>query len=149
MRKKINYLALIAVLFVSCEEYYNPDMDVVSGLLVVESHLTNDTKQNFVKLSMTRDFYSTNERKKLPVPMSNWLKSVASRRMGLKVVPEILLSRELLFLEKNTCFELLISKMFLNRRLLLCPLFHPSTRFIPNTILKKRIGPILMELWYR
>src|SRR5665648_45253 len=65
MRKKINYLALIAVLFVSCEEYYNPDMDVVSGLLVVESHLTNDTKQNFVKLSMTRDFYSTNEKEKV------------------------------------------------------------------------------------
>lgn len=46
-------------LFVSCEDYYKPDLEVVPGLLVVESHLTNDPNQNFVKLSLTRGFYST------------------------------------------------------------------------------------------
>lgn len=58
MQKKLLYIAFITVLLVSCEEYYKPDMDEVSGLLVVESHLTNDPKQNFVKLTKTLDFYS-------------------------------------------------------------------------------------------
>ena len=52
-------MALFAVLFASCEEYYTPDLEVVPGMLVVESHLTNDPRQNFVRLSMTQDFYST------------------------------------------------------------------------------------------
>lgn len=53
------YLALIVLLFVSCEDYYKPDLEVIPELLVVESHLTNDPGQNFVKLGMTRNFYST------------------------------------------------------------------------------------------
>lgn len=52
-------MALFAVLFASCEEYYKPELEVVPGMLVVESHITNDPKQNFVRLSMTQDFYST------------------------------------------------------------------------------------------
>jgi len=59
MRKEIIYLALFLVLFVSCEEYYNPDLDVVSSILVIESQLTNNPAKNFVKLSMTQDFYNT------------------------------------------------------------------------------------------
>jgi len=52
-------MAFIVTLFVSCEEYYKPDLEEVPGLLVVESRLTNDPKQNFVKLSTARGFYST------------------------------------------------------------------------------------------
>ena len=65
MLKRLFYLALVAVLFVSCEEYYNPKLDIVPGLLVVESHLTNDAKQNSVRLSMTNDFYNINPEEKI------------------------------------------------------------------------------------
>ena len=50
---------LILFLFVSCEEYYKPVLDPVPDMMVVESHLTNDQSQNYVRLSMTRNFYST------------------------------------------------------------------------------------------
>ena len=59
MRKEITYLALFLALFTSCEEYYKPDLDVVPSTLVVESQLTNNPAKNFVKLSMTQDFYNT------------------------------------------------------------------------------------------
>ncbi len=47
------------LLFASCEEYYTPDLDNAESMLVVESMLTNDISKNFVKLSKTKDFYST------------------------------------------------------------------------------------------
>jgi hypothetical protein len=50
---------IILFLFVSCEEYYKPVLDTVQGTIVIESHMTNDQNQNFVRLSMTRNFYST------------------------------------------------------------------------------------------
>ena len=56
-------LVLIPLLFVACEEYYKPAMEVVPAIFVVESHLTNDLSQSFVKLSMTRNFYSTDQAK--------------------------------------------------------------------------------------
>lgn len=59
MRKEYIYLALFLALFVSCEEYYKPDLEVVPATLVVESSLTNIPNKNFVKLSMTQDFYNT------------------------------------------------------------------------------------------
>ena len=65
MRKEFIYLALFLGLFVSCEEYYKPDLDVVPATLVVESNLSNKADQNFVKLSMTQDFYSTTEAQKV------------------------------------------------------------------------------------
>jgi hypothetical protein len=49
----------MVTLFVSCEEYYHPVLEQVPGMMVVESRLTNDPKQNFVRLSMTRNFNST------------------------------------------------------------------------------------------
>ncbi len=58
MRNNLFYLILMMVLLVSCEEYYTPDLDETTGLLVVESHLTNDVNQNVVKLSLTKNFYS-------------------------------------------------------------------------------------------
>jgi len=59
MRIKILCLALFFNLFASCEEIYKPDIMQVKNTLAVESHLTNDPNQNFVRLSMTRNFYST------------------------------------------------------------------------------------------
>lgn len=53
------WLVLVLILFISCEEYYKPDLEVVTGLLVVESRLTNDPNQNFVKLTRALDFYNT------------------------------------------------------------------------------------------
>lgn len=52
-------LAIILGLLISCEEYYRPDIEQVSRLLVIESHVTNNPAQNFVRLSKTRNYYST------------------------------------------------------------------------------------------
>jgi len=65
MRKEIIYLALFLALFVSCEEYYKPHLEVVPSTLVVESLLTNNPAKNFVKLSMSQDFYNTTEEQKV------------------------------------------------------------------------------------
>lgn len=65
MRKRLFHLALIAALFVSCEQYYKPDLEVRPGMLVVESHLTNDPNQNYVRLSKTSDFFSTTQEEKV------------------------------------------------------------------------------------
>jgi len=65
MRKELVYIAFLVVLFVSCEEYYQPELEVVPGLMVVESHITNDPRQNFVRLSTARDFYNTLENEKI------------------------------------------------------------------------------------
>lgn len=53
-------LVLVSILFVSCEEQYTPSIDVMPQVLVVDSHVTNDLKQNYVRISKTRSFYSTN-----------------------------------------------------------------------------------------
>ena len=50
---------IFLLLFVSCEEFYKPVLEEVPGTMVVESHLTNNPSQNFVRLSLTRNFYST------------------------------------------------------------------------------------------
>jgi len=65
MVKGLIYLALFLVLLVSCEEYYKPNLDVAPGMLVVESCLTNDSSRNFVKLSMTKGFYSNSPDEKI------------------------------------------------------------------------------------
>ena len=65
MRKEYIYLALFLALFVSCEELYTPNLDVVPGILVVESQLTNNPTKNFVRLSITKDFYGTTETQKV------------------------------------------------------------------------------------
>lgn len=58
MRKAIIYMVFLVTFFTSCEEYYKPALDIAPGILVVESHVTNDSVQSFVKLSMTQGFYS-------------------------------------------------------------------------------------------
>lgn len=56
---KFIYLILLLVLFSACEETYMPSIDIVPGSLVVEARLTNDNTKNFIRLSQSRDFYST------------------------------------------------------------------------------------------
>lgn len=65
MRNIFKYLFPIILAFYSCEEYYKPELENVQSILVVEAHLTNDPKQNFVKLSMTSDFYGVNSPEKV------------------------------------------------------------------------------------
>ncbi len=60
-----NYLfisvGLFALLFLfhSCEEIYTPAIDETTHLLVIDSHMTNDPNQNYVRISKTRSFYSS------------------------------------------------------------------------------------------
>lgn len=61
MGKRSLSLVTLVLLFSSCEEYYYPKLESTPGKIVVESLVTNDPNQNFVKLSMTRDFYGTNQ----------------------------------------------------------------------------------------
>src|SRR5450759_3501383 len=63
MRKELIHLALFVFILSSCEEYYKPAMDVVPSILVVDAHLSNDSQNSFVKLTMTNDFYNTAQAK--------------------------------------------------------------------------------------
>ncbi len=65
MRKKLYYIAFLAILLVSCEEYYNPDIEVVAPILVVESRITNDPNHNYVELTKSLDYYSTDQAEKI------------------------------------------------------------------------------------
>lgn len=65
MRKELFYIIFSSVLIVSCEDFYKPDLKIVPGAMVVEAHLTNDPSQNFVKLSIARDFYSENQEERI------------------------------------------------------------------------------------
>jgi len=58
-------LVLSVLLLSACEDYYNPEINVVPGIMVVDSHVTNDPLQNFVKLTMTNSFYNTDPAVKL------------------------------------------------------------------------------------
>jgi hypothetical protein len=65
MKKRLINILFLAVLMVSCEEYYNPKLEVVPGLLVVESHITNDPNQNYVRLTRALDFYNKGSQKSI------------------------------------------------------------------------------------
>lgn len=65
MRKKLIYIALLMVLLTSCEQYYNPDIEEVPTMMVVESHITNDPNQNYVKLTRALNFYSSEQQTKI------------------------------------------------------------------------------------
>lgn len=65
MKRPLIYIAFLAMLLISCEEYYRPDLEVVPGLMVVESHLTNNPNQNFVKLTKALDFFSTSAEERI------------------------------------------------------------------------------------
>ncbi len=62
MKKPISILIWLApfiFLLNACEEYYTPEIDAMTQLMVVDSHITNDPKQNFLTISKTRNYYST------------------------------------------------------------------------------------------
>lgn len=65
MKNRIIYLVFLVVLLSSCEDFYTPDLEVVSPILVVESRMTNNSSNNFVKLTMTQDFYNNTETEKV------------------------------------------------------------------------------------
>lgn len=56
MRKELNCLILILILFVSCEEQYTPSIEKTDGQLVVEALITNQLTKNFVHLTQTRNY---------------------------------------------------------------------------------------------
>jgi len=61
MLKKLTYFQFLVILFSSCEEYYAPKIDDVSGHLVVDALITNDLSKNYVRLSTTRRYYDEQE----------------------------------------------------------------------------------------
>jgi len=58
MRKELIHLVLFVFILTSCEEYYNPAIDVVPAILVVDAQISNDSQHSYVKLSITSDFYN-------------------------------------------------------------------------------------------
>lgn len=50
----------------SCEDRYFPKLEEMPQLLVVESHLTNDSRQNYVRISASNGFYENNYGEALP-----------------------------------------------------------------------------------
>ena len=56
MRQELNYLLMLFLLFVSCEEIYQPDLENEGGQLVVEARITNEPTKNIVHLTQTRNF---------------------------------------------------------------------------------------------
>ncbi len=65
MKERFLYTISLVILLTSCEEYYKPDLDEASGLMVVESHITNDLKQNYIKLTRASSLYDTDTDEKI------------------------------------------------------------------------------------
>jgi hypothetical protein len=84
MQKELYYIASLAVLFVSCEEYYKPEMKKVQALMVVESLVTNDPKQNYVKLTKSLDFYSTDQAEEIEGAKVELIESEGSSLTGIE-----------------------------------------------------------------
>jgi hypothetical protein len=61
MVKRLTYFQFLLILFSSCEEYYTPKIDDVSGHLVVDALITNDLSNSYVRLSTTRGYYDKQE----------------------------------------------------------------------------------------
>ena len=59
MAKNLLYLASLLMFFTSCEKVYTPKIETIQGQLVVEARITNDPFQNFVRLTKTTGFYSS------------------------------------------------------------------------------------------
>jgi len=57
MLRGLTYFLFLLILLASCEEYYTPKIDDVSGHLVVDALITNNLSKNYVNLSTTRGFY--------------------------------------------------------------------------------------------
>jgi hypothetical protein len=59
MLKNLINISILVILFASCEEFYTPKIDTIDGQLVVDAQITNDASQNYVRLTKTSAFYST------------------------------------------------------------------------------------------
>jgi hypothetical protein len=62
MRKTLTILfptVLLLAFLSSCEELYFPSLDKMQGIMVVESHVTNDPKLNYIKITTTNGFYES------------------------------------------------------------------------------------------
>jgi len=57
MLKRLTYFLFLLIFLASCEEYYTPKIDDISGHLVVDALITNDLSRNYVRLSTTQGFY--------------------------------------------------------------------------------------------
>lgn len=59
MKKWLTYIILLLIAAVACEEIYNPELDEVDDLLVVEAILISNQTTNYINLSQTKGFNST------------------------------------------------------------------------------------------
>lgn len=59
MKKQIALLIGFLLVLSACEDTYVADLDSVENMLVIEALLTNNASANYVKLTETRNFYST------------------------------------------------------------------------------------------
>jgi len=57
MFNRLTYFQFLLILLASCEEYYTPKIDDISGSLVVDALITNDLSKSYVHLSSTQGFY--------------------------------------------------------------------------------------------
>jgi hypothetical protein len=84
MQKKLIYIAFFVILLASCEEYYNPAIKRVSEKMVVESNITNDPNQNYVKLTKALDFYSSDQAEKIEGAKVELIESNGSSLTGIE-----------------------------------------------------------------
>jgi hypothetical protein len=61
MLKRLTYFQFLLILLASCEEYYTPKIDDVSGHLAVDALITNDLSNSYVRLSTTQGYYDKQE----------------------------------------------------------------------------------------
>jgi hypothetical protein len=61
MLKRLTYFLFLLILLASCEEYYTPKIDDLSGHLVVDALITSDLSKSYVRLSTTQGFYDKQE----------------------------------------------------------------------------------------
>lgn len=67
--KALTYFLFLFIFFSSCEEFYNPKIELIEGQLVVEALITNNLSSSFVHLTNTTSFYD----KQPPTPVSGAL----------------------------------------------------------------------------
>jgi len=84
MKKELYYIAFLAILLVSCEEIYTPDLEESQSMMVVESQITNDQDHNFVKLTKSLDFYSTDQAEKIEGAQVELIESEGSSMKGIE-----------------------------------------------------------------
>ena len=60
MKRQLIYILLFILTVVSCEEIYNPVLDNVESLLVVEAILTSNQTINYINLSESKEFNNDN-----------------------------------------------------------------------------------------